>query len=505
MLILPMLLPPPRSPRHTVRDFCTVTVKQHGRTTCYDCEKNIDLLTFLQRTGHLVVAPCGGNGKCGKCVVNVTSGECAVTGSGKVRACRSIVKEDITVDLDEAEGKGIEKFFSGISTDKTGIAVDVGTTTIAAAYCDGKNIRYASCLNSQSVFGSDVISRIRACSDVRNLEKMRDAVTNDINGLIRSLTGCDSAVENGVIAANTTMLHILCGVSPVSMGVAPFKPTFLDAKIVTDSNLLIKKATLVCGISAYVGADVAAGLVATDMLGDSGVKVLMDIGTNGEVVVNNNGVLWCASTAAGPAFEGACSCGMGGVDGAISRIGFDGRLNIQTINGTAAKGLCGSGLTDAIALLIENGGIDESGAFCNGKRPFLEKSDFNDRAYITCDVYVSQKDIRQFQLAKSALCSGVTVLLKKAGASLDDVDRLYIAGGLGYYTDISNASIAGVIPRQLKDKAIAVGNSSLQGAIRILDDRSLLDVLKEKTSKCNVVELSDDADFAETYIENLSF
>ena len=235
--------------------------------------------------------------------------------------------------------------------------------------------------------------------------------------------------------------------------------------------------------------------------------LFIDIGTNGEIALCSQGKLYATSTAAGPALEGACiECGLGGVDGAIDKVYYqDGNLQFTTIGMVAPKGICGSGLVDLIALFLSEGLIDEGGAWVeDSENPLLSRLN-DDKFYVTERIYVSQKDIRQFQLAKAAIMAGVETLLHEQQMRVEDVQALYIAGGLGYYLDAKNAGLVGLLPVKLLSKIQLVGNTSLQGATLCLLKQEHQKRIEDIATNTSVVELSTSPYFMDAYIDNISF
>ncbi|MDE5896765.1 MAG: ASKHA domain-containing protein, partial [Clostridia bacterium] len=357
----------------------------------------------------------------------------------------------------------------------------------------GKVLKTASCLNPQSGFVSDVLSRIRACEKKENLNALTVSVREAINGLI----GDEWDVGRMSVAGNATMLHLLCGIDPTPIGVAPFTPVFTALKKYRGEELgfPVSELVLLPSVSAYVGADITADILAADMIGTKENILLIDLGTNGEMALSHDGKIVCTSTAAGPALEGACiECGVGGVDGAVNRVWAEGdRIRWSTIGNKSPVGICGTGLVDLIALLLNRGEIDEAGFLCREK-------------YDVCDgLYLSRADVRQFQLAKAAVSAGIAALLKKAGIEEKEIDECFIAGGLGSYMNVESAARTGLIPGKLKEKTRAVGNGSLYGAQLVLLDRDLQTEAIDIANQSIAIDLSNDSCFAEEFIRRMCF
>lgn len=395
--------------------------------------------------------------------------------------------------LDAAPGTVLADEFSAHDVSECGIAVDIGTTTVAAAkLCKDGTLTYRSVLNPQSIYGADVISRITACGNgkLNNLTRLiRNCIKNIINEIDK-----EKEAETLVISGNTTMLHIFCGISPESMGTYPFTPVFTDLRQpdINEFGDNIKQITVLPSVSAFVGSDIIAGIYTKGLHKTDKIVLFADLGTNGELVLANNGKLYCTSTAAGPALEGASiECGMGGVDGAINRVYIEnGEIKYSVIGNKEPKGICGAGLVDAIALLIKQKLADETG--------YIENN-----FHISDNVYISVNDIRQFQLAKSAVYSGIETLLEEAGITIDEVDTIMTAGGLGYHIDNENASATGLLPHH--NDIESVGNTSLQGAVMCLADSLAAEEMQNISKKCISVNLGGNPKFSERFMNNMFF
>lgn len=400
-----------------------------------------------------------------------------------------------------------------------GVALDIGTTGISSYLLDLENgdiLNKASTLNPQTTFGGDVISRISFTMQEENgLGKLQEVIIEKINELIEELIDKKfnrDDIYNLNIAANTTMLHILAGVNPESIAKAPYKATFLDKIDLRPKELNIDInpkgiITLLPSISSYVGADIVAGIVAIDISKYQSV-IFIDIGTNGEMVLLKDGKLYSTSTAAGPALEGMnISCGMRAESGAIEKFKLDENFNISysTIGETKARGICGSGLLDITSNLIKTGILEPSGRFSK-KLPENIKEKFRDKKfYITEDIYISQKDIRQIQLAKGAIASGITMLLKEVDDSIENIEHAIIAGSFGYHLKEESIRTVGIIPNGFKGDIKFVGNSSVEGAkLSLLNKDKLLEMMDVK-DRVEVVDLSSKDYFQKYFIEALNF
>ncbi len=470
------------------------------------------LFEALAKNGFFVNADCGGRGVCGKCRVRLVNGEVdgvAPDDNGYVPSCRATIKSSLTVELltkNEARHIVVEKGKAA----KTTVALDLGTTMLVAALVDGSNgkiIETASVLNPQASFGADVISRIQACKNGYG-RLLQSLVVKGIRVLLEKLSG-NEITEELTVCANTTMLHILAGESPVSLGEYPFAPVFTEEKELdgADLGLPVKRVRLLPSVSAYIGSDVISGIVHTKMYADAKTSILVDLGTNGEIVLAVGGRLYAASTAAGPAFEGACiECGLGGTSGAINRVSvIDGEITFATIDGKEPIGICGSGLIDAVAVMLDERIIDESGAFSDNVSPRHEDRIRNGRFYLCNEVYVSQKDVRELQMAKAAIVAGVRTLLATVNVSEEVVDALYLAGGLGEHLNVKSAARIGLIPTSLVEKTEAVGNAALYGACKAACYEEAHQAVCLVSKKTQTIELSLSEEFSERYINEMIF
>lgn len=394
-----------------------------------------------------------------------------------------------------------------------GLAIDIGTTTVVLAQVDllsGEIIKTRSVLNSQRRFGADVISRILS-SEAAGNAALRKSICTDIAGMIQEL-GDDVKhfLAHIVIAGNTTMLHFLLGLPAGAMGRHPFQPVTTDlqefsfADLFDDSSIDCQ-VTILPGISAFVGADIMAGLLHCGFAETESVAMLMDIGTNGEIVIGNKHKILCLSTAAGPAFEGAnISCGTGSVSGAIASFQKrNGNNCFTTIEGKEPVGVCGSGIIDIMAACIKERIIDETGKFDSRLIP----GGVLQIAQNPCGEWLcfEQKDIRELQLAKSAMRTGMEVLIKHYGCRYEDVTAVYLAGSFGAHINIDSAVCIGLLPEELKGKVKTVGNSALGGAVHYLLKWSAKQALSSLITVSNHIDLAADPDFNTSFMQNMYF
>lgn len=508
-----------------------------------------NLLEMLQEKNEYISAPCNGNGTCGKCIVQYKSGATEPTKQdreflsekqleqGYRLACQSYPTEEYKVEIPELEEtievlsqwenqrtEEILKNTAEGTAEKTenaiyGICIDIGTTTLAALLVDLEteaDCQTAVSVNHQRTYGSDVLSRISASNGGKKWEIQR-CIRQDLQKLIRELLQKEKITEQQiqriVIAGNTTMCHLLRGFSCETLGVAPFLPVDLSwmegsAADFLGMKELDTKVVILPGISAFVGADIMAGIAKMNMHRSEGYHLLLDIGTNGEMVLGNCRHMYVTSTSAGPAFEGGnISCGMAGIPGVISHVFMEetGKTGFQVIGEAdgenkkkqQAIGICGTGMIDLVYELRKHQMIDEHGTYSDL---------YFDTGYeLAGKVKFTQNDIREIQMAKAAIRAGVDILVKKAGIAFDEVDDCYLAGGFGTKIDITKAAGIGLIPKELEVKTIPVGNTVLAGTKEVLLGRISKDELEKIQTMADVINLAEENDFEELYLSYMDF
>ena len=507
-----------------------------------------NLLEMLQEKNEYISAPCNGNGICGKCIVRYKSGATEPTKQdreflsekqleqGYRLACQSYPTEEYKVEIPELEEtievlsqwenqrtEEILKNTAEGTAEKTenalyGICIDIGTTTLAALLVNLEteaDCQTAVSVNHQRAYGSDVLSRISASNGGKKWEIQR-CIRQDLQKLIRELLQKEKITEQQiqriVIAGNTTMCHLLRGFSCETLGVAPFLPVDLSwmegsAADFLGMKELDTKVVILPGISAFVGADIMAGIAKMNMHRSEGYHLLLDIGTNGEMVLGNCRHMYVTSTSAGPAFEGGnISCGMASIPGVISHVFMEetGKAGFQVIGETdgenkkqQAIGICGTGMIDLVYELREHQMIDEHGTYSDL---------YFDTGYeLAGKVKFTQNDIREIQMAKAAIRAGVDILVKKAGIAFDEVDDCYLAGGFGTKIDITKAAGIGLIPKELEVKTIPVGNTVLAGTKEVLLGRISKDELEKIQTMADVINLAEENDFEELYLSYMDF
>ena len=405
------------------------------------------------------------------------------------------------------------------------LAFDIGTTTVAGYLLDAgihTVLASRSEANAQGAHGADVISRITAYGTGAPL---RDTICRQLTQMTEELAreaGVDpESICTASIVGNTTMIHLLLDLDPTTMSRAPFLPTLTEAVYPPASQIGLpiharSIVRILPGVSAYVGTDIVADLLSSQMHRAKGVSLLVDIGTNGEIVCGGKNGLVACSTAAGPAFEGATILhGSGGVAGAINHVRRDGeRIVVETIKDLPPRSICGTGLMDAVAMLLADGVVDETGRMDtenvhDDARSLYERcltEVGGEPAIVLADgVVLTQGDIRQVQLAKGAIAAGIRVLIEEAGVEPDGLEAVYLAGGFGTYVRPDAAVRVGLLPGIAADKVVALGNAAGAGAARVLVDDSSAAEAEGIVARCRYVELSGSAAFQNFYMEEMFF
>jgi len=495
-------------------------------------------------------APCGGKGRCGKCLVSLSpDGE-------KIQACRTKIDGDMDVYLpDETEMEIADTGTAPSATpgaapgadttatpeqraasevtraSRLGAAIDIGTTTVVVHLTNlvtGKRLATASGANAQRKYGADVISRIQYCVE-NGHETLTQLIRQQLSDLIRHTCTVSGERPRDIgyvsIAANTIMEHLAAGYSPVGMGIAPFTPVDLFGKELPawDGLNTAKTAKIYFSpaVASYVGGDITAGILAAKLEDTQGPAIFLDIGTNGEIVMKHGDTYYCCSTAAGPAFEGAeITMGMAAVSGAINHVKWDGELRLSVIGDKKACGICGSGLLDSLAIMIRNGVVDETGRLLNADEidnnlaQHIGKVDGKNVFWLTTGqdsqdgqdgVYMSVRDIRKLQLAKSAIAAGIHTLLHYAGITEEQVESFILAGGFGSFMNQYSAARIGIFPKSFLDKTQTLGNTAGEGATLALCSGSARARLADIRERCRIIELSGDAVFREQFVEQMMF
>ncbi len=477
-----------------------LTVIQNGKSTEISFEGTPLVSELLEQAGIFAPHPCGKKGTCKKCKAQMTGN----ISNNENLTCQTRLLGDAEVILRQSDSieqiqQGTKNQFEVIAplSSNYGAAIDIGTTTVVLNLCDlstGAVLTNCAKLNSQTAIAADVMGRIDAALKGK-LKILQQQILSDISELLS--TACRkadiecSAVESMVITGNTTMLYLLTGKNPQSLATAPFEA---DELFGCETEILGIKTYLPPCMNAFVGADITCAVLTSGMTEDSSTSLLCDLGTNGELALWKGGKLSVTSTAAGPAFEGVgISCGCQSISGAIDKVCLNGdSVQVHTINDIPAKGICGSGLIDAVAVFLETEEIDETGAI-------------DDDLILSENVILTDRDIRVFQLAKAAVAAGMQTLIEKSGLSPDEITKLYIAGGFGAHLNIESAIKTGLILSEFKSKEIVLGNASLTGATELIFDVNKISLLQKLADNSQHISIGGDPLFNENYIEQMMF
>lgn len=448
-------------------------------------------------------APCGGKGTCGKCTVEL---------DGKtVLACQIKVKENMTVVLPQRENTTILTDSLTASIHPDGLhdyaaAFDIGTTTVVGFLMDGKTgelLATASAMNPQTRYGADVIARIEAVL-ADSGQALQECILQTLEHLLAELSAQCRISANRIslvsIVGNTAMHHLLLGIDPKSLVTPPYMPAVREAMQIPAAPLLPihPEGTLriLPNIAGFVGADTVACMTAVDFGSLEELTLMIDIGTNGEMVLGNRDRRIACSTAAGPAFEGAkISMGMRGSPGAIDHVWIkEGRLCHHTIGGVAALGICGSGLLDLVACLLELEILDESG-YLEGKQYTIPDT----------AVTLTQKDIREVQLAKAAIRAGIELMCEHLSVQPKDIHTVLLAGAFGNYMDPRAACRIGMIPPVLLERIKPIGNAAGAGARCCAVSRDAYEYSKQLAEQTEFLELASKPEFQDQFVDALEF
>ena len=498
-------------------DFVTLELHPLGRHVPVPRGSALQDVLFA----HGVEFPCGGRGRCKGCRVRILDGELPITPEDQERlearelaagwrlACRAHADRDLRIELAQWEATILadDSRFAFVPGEGFGVAVDLGTTTVVAQLLDRRTAQVLSVrmgLNVQAWHGADIMSRIEYAvggGQATLTSQIRKQIDKMIASLLAESGVAPAEVREVVMVGNTVMHHLFCGVDVQPLAQHPFEPAG-DGLIAFEANALewasIPKARvhfLPC-LGGFVGSDILAGLLATRLPDSEDLGALIDLGTNGEIVVGNRRRMLCASTAAGPAFEGArIAAGMRAATGAISAVSLeDGAVHCRVIGNVAPRGLCGSGLVDAVACGLDLGHIGPTGRFqVAGNLPLAGQ------------VALTQADVRELQLAKGAIAAGIRLLAGQLGAGLEDIRSVHLAGAFGNYISLPSARRIGLLPFPL-ERVVPAGNTALLGAKLALfglpGDSLEFGDLRERISH---VVLNDDPQFQDTYVDDMLF
>ena len=519
------------------------------------------LIELLWANNIDIDAPCSGNGTCGKCRVKLISGavemehnthlsqadfydnwrlacQCKVCADAIIWVPKSAAafKNEIktadlgsTVELERYQASLKDIFDAGIKTGckdlGVGVAIDIGTTTVAAAMLDlttGKVLSKASLGNGQIAYGADVINRIIQQGRDGGVEKLRHAVREEtiipiMETLCKNAGLTPESIMRVVIAGNTTMEHLFLGADGQSIRLEPYVPEFL-----AHEPMLCKDAGLPAGdgamlyfapnVGSYVGGDITAGVLPAMLWHRPEMSLFIDLGTNGELVMGNSDYLLTCACSAGPAFEGGdISCGMRATNGAVDACTIDDETfepTLSVIGGGKPLGLCGSGIISIIAELFESGIISPKGKFAvEHKRIVHDEYGGTEYVFATAEesatgkpLSINETDIDNFIRAKGAIFSAIRTMLKSVDMTVEDIDRIIIAGGIGSGIDIAKAVKIGMLPKQPLEKYSYIGNSSLTGACAMLISDDALAKVSDIANNMTYIELSTHPGYMDEFV-----
>ncbi|MDI9449527.1 MAG: ASKHA domain-containing protein [Bacillota bacterium] len=418
-----------------------------------------------------------------------------------------------------------------------GLALDLGTTTLAGYLVDlvrGKVAAVSVSCNPQSVFGADVISRIRHAScNEDGLHQLQEKVLEAVNEVIRRLLARAAVqkeeVYEAVVVGNTTMVHLFLGVEPSNLALTPFIPAFNRSLELRSAELGLHlpasgRILVLPGVAGFVGSDTVAMLLAAGLDRRESACLAVDIGTNGEVVLAARDRILVCSSAAGPAFEGYhIEFGMRAVEGAIDSVVFGQDVQLGVIASAAPRGICGSGLIDAVAGMLKAGIIDPAGRFVESEpdrarlRPRLRSrlvKNGSGAGFLLApgrltatgkDIVITQRDIKELQLAKAAISAGVRILLEEMGIGAESIEQILLAGAFGGHVRKESALAIGLLPPVPPDRIKSIGNAAGDGAILCLLSRAARTRALALGSRVEHIELSSRADFYDRFVDALPF
>lgn len=497
----------------------TITILPEGKKL--SAEAGQTLLSVLRAHNLAPDAPCGGNGKCGKCTVLADGKEvlsCQYRISGDT-AIRLIPKNDSTKVLTQGYGADVEmlSYCSGHM-----LAFDIGTTTVVCYLLQegtGSVLAVCSCVNPQQSFGADVISRIQNA-----LSGEQETLTRLIRGEMENLLqqACKVAAvtpqQIGVVSVvgNPCMQQLFLGISPQNLAAVPFAPVLTRAEVCDAGAYLPScgnaRLLIVPDISGYVGADTVGCVLSTGIDQIEPITLMVDIGTNGEMVLGNCRRMAACATAAGPALEGArIRFGMRGAEGAIDHVWLeDGAVRCSVIGGGTAKGICGSGLIDAVAVLLESGLVNRRGRLQSREQAqvlsqHLREAEGQRIFDLTDGVYLTQEDIREVQMAKGAIAAGIDLMAAHLGIEIQQIQQVLLAGAFGSYIRPESACRIGLLPPVLLEKVRAVGNAAGSGSRRLACSRAELDRAQRIVDQAEFLELASIPGFQKSFAKNMEF
>ena len=496
-----------------VKKNITVGIEPHGKTWTVPAGTPLkDLLT-----GYGVEFPCGGKGTCGGCKVRILEGtmqkdpthvrllrELDLDDSYGL-ACKSILRDDVKLEIDQFRHIILSDNtpFDFTPSDGFGVAFDLGTSTLVCQMIDLRNgnvIDMETRMNPQMIHGADLITRMEYALHGNGDETLRTLIRNAFIEMVSGMVHRRSVeVKRIHLVGNTVMHHLFGGLDLTPLSTYPFETPHKSALVYKPAQLGLEmpsEADIVFlpPLGSFVGSDILSGLLAIEVLHRETPLALIDLGTNGEIALAHQERILFASTAAGPAFEGTnISCGMRAASGAISSVRHsDSGFHFQTIGNVPAKGICGSGLIDLVAGLLEAGMMDPGGRFTMASQ----------RIHLKDNVFATQKDIREFQLAKGAIATGLEILSNHIGLEPQDLKKIYIAGAFGNFINLENTRKIGLL-NVPEDKIHRMGNSALLGAKMSLFNKE--DDVAQILERSEHVSLESHPDFMDVFSRNIVF
>ena len=524
----------------------TITFKPDGKQI--SIHAGATLIEAAGQADIILNTVCGGKGTCKKCLVNLEPDD------RQVLACQYRVSSDLTVTIPAGSrffeqrilAEGIDtprkiqpdvykEYLEGDSADPIfGLAVDIGTTTVVAKLIDmrtGQCRATEAALNPQTRYGDDVISRIAYAQTDEKSAELHEAIIDCINDLVVRLCRKTAIGANHIYevcaVGNTTMNHIFGKLPIAQLGQAPYKAYSLDARDVTPGALGLDinptgNIHTVENIAGFVGADTTAVALAADINLAEQMTLVVDIGTNGELVLGTKDKLYAASCAAGPALEGArITCGSRAAEGAIEAVVInEDDIDLDVIGNCPPRSICGSGLIDAVAVMLDLGVIDATGRFADPESlgdklpPAIVsriRREHGEPAFILAEnadadtVFLTQKDIRQVQLAKGAIRAGTKILLRKLGLADADLAHILLAGAFGNYIRAESALRIGLLPVVPVERIHFIGNAAASGAQMILLSHHCRDEARELACEIQYVEIAHEREFQEVFANSMAF
>ena len=498
----------------------SILFPKHGISVEY--QENTTILQAMQQAGLRTDAPCGGHGKCGKCRVLADGRE--------VFACRTLLTDGMTVFPSKNEEQTVILQSAAASPVRMEpekpapyhAAIDVGTTTVCCQILDGKTgavVASVGELNAQQTFGADVVSRIQAALH-GNREALTEAIRAQLGQMLRQAAkqGSLSLSDIGTVGlvGNSCMQQLFMGLTVDNLAKPPFPVLIEKAEVFqakdylspcSNGNLLV-----IPNIFGYLGSDTVGCILAAGIHEAQPLSLVVDIGTNGEMVLGNRERLVSCATAAGPALEGAgIAFGMRGALGAIDHVEITkGELRCHVIGETQARGICGSGLIDAAAVLLKNGVINKRGRLaaaeaCPKFGAYLGEKDGDRVVFLTESVYLTQEDIRQVQMAKGAIAAGIDLMMQELGVSAEQIQRVYLAGAFGSFIGKESACAIGLLPPEVLPKISVVGNAALEGCRAMVCDRTRFRQTTDLVRRVQALDLAAIPGFSRCFARHMGF